>query len=60
MRRLEAAGLRANLCRCGARVNGIDVRIASQVRAKRWSIAAGDLKHSEDMPNLSIEEGSAR
>jgi predicted nucleic acid-binding protein len=60
MRRLEAAGLRANLRRCGARVDGIDVLITGQVRAKRWSIAAGDLKHSEHMPNLSIEEGSAR
>jgi tRNA(fMet)-specific endonuclease VapC len=56
---LEAARLREELRRCGARLDGIDVLIAGQARAKGWSIATGNFRNFEHMPNLSIEDWSA-
>jgi predicted nucleic acid-binding protein len=56
---LEAARLRVELRRAGAKLDGLDVLIAGQARAKGWAIATGNLKHFNRMSNLSIEDWSA-
>lgn len=56
---LEAAKIRAELMRMGKKLDGLDVLIGGQARGRGWTVATGNLRHFDRMPNLSVEDWSA-
>ncbi len=57
---LEAAQLRAELQRVGQTLDGMDVLIAGQARARGWRVATANMKHFKRAPGLTVENWSAK